>query len=48
MVAHFKKLVFEKYVEGGTCDATAAAGCVFPPDRSKDCHVVENSLCGLK
>ena len=31
----FKKLVFEKYVEGGTCDATAAAGCVFPPDPSK-------------
>jgi hypothetical protein len=31
----FQKLVFEKYVEGGTCDATAAAGCVFPPDRSK-------------
>ena len=31
----FQKLVFEKYVEGGTCDATAAAGCVFPPDPSK-------------
>ena len=31
----FQKLVFEKYVEGGTCDPTAAAGCVFPPDRSK-------------
>jgi hypothetical protein len=31
----FQKLMFEKYVEGGTCDPTAAAGCVFPPDRSK-------------
>jgi len=31
----YRKLVFEKYVVGGTCDATASAGCAFPPDASK-------------
>lgn len=31
----FQKLVFEKYVVGGTCDSSASAGCAFPPDASK-------------
>jgi len=31
----FQKLVFEKYVVHGTCDATASASCTFPPDTSK-------------
>ena len=31
----FQKLTFEKYVVGGTCDASASAGCAFPPDASK-------------
>ena len=31
----FSALKFEKYVVGGTCDATASAGCAFPPDPSK-------------
>ena len=32
----FSALKFEKYVVGGTCDATASAGCAFPPDPSKN------------
>jgi hypothetical protein len=31
----FSALKFERYVVGGTCDATASAGCAFPPDPSK-------------
>lgn len=32
----FSKLEFERYVVGGTCDSSASAGCVFPPDPEMD------------
>ena len=28
----FSQLKFDRYVVGGTCDASASAGCAFPPD----------------